>query len=68
VALARRLLVPGGLIPFLVDPQRHHDDYYCFDAATPGPEHGVVVFAVHAVVEAWTDLEAWLGWVLSQPG
>lgn len=65
---ARRDGVPKKLLPFLVDAQRAHRDYYCFDLATPAPEHAVVVFCLHAVVESWPDLAAWRAWVSRSTG
>lgn len=56
---ARREGVPSKLVPFFLDAQGGHRDYYCFNLATPAPEYGVSMFALHAVIEAWPDLSAW---------
>jgi hypothetical protein len=63
---AHRARVPRRLIPFLVHPEPHHDDYYCFDRSTEGPELEVVAFAIHAIVARWVDLAAWLEWSRSR--
>ncbi len=58
---ARAVGVPAGLWPFLFEPQEHHADWTCFE---PGPVGvAVAVFAVHAVVARWEDVEAWQAWL-----
>jgi hypothetical protein len=51
------------LLPFLVDEQPEHQDFHCFDLATPADDPRVVVFAVHTTVADWPNLSAWLAWV-----
>lgn len=51
------------LLPFLIDEQPAHQDFYCFDAAAPADDPRVVVFAVHSTVAEWPNLSAWLAWV-----
>jgi len=69
VAHARELgelqqgLLSPRLVPFLVDPQPAHRDYYCFDRDSPAPEHAVVVFAVHTTVASWPNFTSWLAWL-----
>jgi len=58
-----RKLMPSSLLPFLVEPQPHHDDYYCFDRSTTPPEYGIAVFAIHTTVAKWQSLADWLRWV-----
>ena len=57
----RRELGRDDWVPFLVDAQPCHEDYYCLDLSSPGPS--VLVFAVHAKVAEWPTLGAWLEWV-----
>ena len=54
----RRDLGTHAWIPFLIDPQPSHEDYYCLDQSTGGAR--VVVFAVHTTVAEWPTLAAWL--------
>jgi hypothetical protein len=60
--------LPPALLPFLVNPQPRHDDYYCFELSTAAPEYGVAVFAIHTTVAAWPDLAACLRWVEDRGG
>jgi hypothetical protein len=57
----RRELGRDDWVPFLIDPQPCHEDYYCLDLSSGGPS--VLVFAVHATVAEWPTLGAWLEWV-----
>jgi hypothetical protein len=63
-----RVHLPPTLLPFLVDPQPPHDDYYGFELSMAAPEYGVAVFAIHTTVAAWPDLAAWLRWVEDRGG
>jgi hypothetical protein len=58
----RRELGRDDWVPFLIDPQTCHEDYYCLDLSTGGPR--VVVFAVHTAVAEWPTMAAWLEWVM----
>ncbi len=57
----RRELGRDDWVPFLIDPQPCHEDYYCLDLSTT--ESRVVVFAVHTTVAEWPTVAAWLDWV-----
>jgi hypothetical protein len=56
----RRELGRDDWVPFLIDPQPCHEDYYCLDPSTGGPR--VMVFAVHTTVAEWPTVAAWLEW------
>lgn len=59
-------LLPGGFIPFLAERQAAHVDYYVFDTSTDAPELQVLVFADHAVVQAWDDFDAFYAWLMAK--
>jgi hypothetical protein len=62
---ARTVHVGRGLRPFMVT-EREHPDVYAFDTNTPGPEHAVVVWSVHTVVQQWSDFEVFFRWLCTQ--
>jgi hypothetical protein len=51
-----------ALLPFLMNPEPAHDDYYCFERPKTTAEPAVAVFAVHTVVATWPSFEAWREW------
>ncbi len=55
--------VPGHLIPFLLEEQPAHIDYYCFDKRVADEQCPIVVFAVHTLVADWPDIDAFLIWL-----
>ena len=64
---AHREGMPPTLMPFLIESQPRHADYYCFDSSTTAPEYAVVVFAVHVTVAQWTNLADWIKWLEQRP-
>lgn len=56
--------LPTELIPFFLQPQPNHTDYYCF-YRTADENQTIVVFADHAIVYDWPDANAFLAWLES---
>jgi hypothetical protein len=61
---ARHDGLPDDLIPFFMEPQGTHNDYYCFDTN----DDSVVVYADHAIVFRWTDFAEFLAWIRTKIG
>ena len=63
---AQRDGLPKHLVPFLVQIQPTHLDYYVFNKRERGSERSVGVVAVHTVVFGWDNFEAFLAWFQAQ--
>jgi hypothetical protein len=50
-------------LPFLLEKQPNHVDFYGFDTFTQAPEFRVAVFAKHAFVEDWDSFAHFLAWL-----
>lgn len=55
--------LPPDLVPFCLQRQREHIDYYCFHRILPACNTEIVVFADHAVVQSWKNINAFLRWL-----
>lgn len=65
---ARRDGLPKHLIPFFVQLQPTHRDYYVFNKRERGIERSVGVFAVHTVVFGWDTFGDFLDWMREMIG
>jgi hypothetical protein len=57
-------VLPDDLVPFCTQAQPNHIDYYCFYRTTDNKPQ-IVVFADHAIVYDWPDMNAFLRWLES---
>jgi hypothetical protein len=55
--------LPTQYLPFLLQKQPNHIDFYAFDTESTSPEFCVAVFAVHTSVEAWDNFDTFLAWL-----
>ena len=55
--------LPPDNLPFLLEKQPNHNDYYGFDIHSKAPELAVALFASHAIVETWPNFAAFLDWL-----
>ena len=55
--------LPTDLVPFCLQQQLTHNDYYCFQRTNSGNIPKIVVFADHAIVYNWQDVAAFLQWL-----
>lgn len=51
------------MIPFMLEPQLSHTDYYGFNKDGDTNELAVVVFAQHTLVNEWPGFDAFFLWV-----
>ena len=51
------------LVPFCLEPQLEHIDYYCFHRALAVFNTEIVVFADHSIVHSWKNINAFLRWL-----
>lgn len=58
--------LPNDLVPFCLQPQSNHVDYYCFHRKTNETDSRIMVFADHAIVYDWPDVYAFLKWLQAQ--
>jgi len=63
IRLAYQNDLPNRYIPFLLEGQPAHVDYYVFDTSTTPPEFQVSIFAVHTLVHNWSNFESFLAWL-----
>jgi hypothetical protein len=64
IQAARESELPEDYVPFMLEQQPRHIDYYAFDINDN--KRRVIVFAEHAVVHDWPDFNAFLSWVNQQ--
>jgi hypothetical protein len=55
--------LPTEYIPFLLEKQLNHIDFYAFNTKSTAPEYCVVAFAIHTNVQEWENFDAFLAWL-----
>lgn len=50
----------NDIIPFMRYPQENREEYICFNQ---NEDYKIVVFAIHAIVMTWKNLEGFFAWI-----